>query len=99
MFILNPGSQGPCPTYIYTTSFDLSLSPPAVDVINNFVALATSASAPIAPPVAILGLTYAFVNWVSTTTLENAYASPLPMPPIHDLTSYRSYVEPRSNDS
>lgn len=65
---------------------NLSLSPPAVDVINNFVTLATSASAPIAPPVAILGLTYAFVNWVSTTTLENAYAPPLPIPPIHDLT-------------
>jgi hypothetical protein len=47
-------------------------SPPAVDVINQFVALATSASAPIAPPVAILGLTYAFVNWVSTSALENA---------------------------
>ena len=66
--------------------FNLSFSPPAVDVINNFVTLATSASAPIAPPVAILGLTYTFVNWVSTTTLENAYAPPLPIPPIHDLT-------------
>ena len=40
--------------------------------------LATSAAAPIAPPVAILGLTYAFVQWLSTTALENAYV-PLPI--------------------
>jgi len=44
---------------------------PAVDVIIQFVALATSASAPIVPPVTILGLTYTFVQWLSTTALEN----------------------------
>jgi len=37
---------------------------PAVDVINQFVTLATSAPARIAPPVAILGLTYTFVQWL-----------------------------------
>jgi len=47
---------------------------PAVDVINNFVTLATSASSLIAPPVAVLGLTYAFVQWLSTTALDNVTA-------------------------
>jgi hypothetical protein len=62
-----------CADTLYPTSFDISLSPPGLDVINQFVSLATAAAAPIAPPVAILGLTYAFVQWLSTTTLENAY--------------------------
>ncbi|KAI9463259.1 hypothetical protein BJY52DRAFT_74397 [Lactarius psammicola] len=44
---------------------------PNVDVISQFVTLVTAASAPIAPPVAILGLTYLFVQWLSTTVLEN----------------------------
>ncbi|KAF8269756.1 CHAT domain-containing protein [Lactarius quietus] len=44
---------------------------PVADVINQFVTLATSAAAPIAPPVAILGLTYTFVQWLSTAALEN----------------------------
>ncbi|KAH9022715.1 hypothetical protein EDB84DRAFT_1678396 [Lactarius hengduanensis] len=43
---------------------------PNVDVISQFVKLAT-ASAPIVPPVAILGLSYTFVEWLSTTLLEN----------------------------
>ncbi|KAH8986799.1 hypothetical protein EDB86DRAFT_3245998 [Lactarius hatsudake] len=42
---------------------------PNVDVISQFVKLAT-ASAPIVPPVAILGLSYTFVEWLSTTLLE-----------------------------
>ena len=38
--------------------------------------LITAASAPIAPPVAILGLTYLFVKWLSDSVLDNAYVSP-----------------------
>ena len=53
------------------TSFNTSSSLPALDVINNFVTLATSASTLIAPPVAVLGLTYTFVQWLSTTALDN----------------------------
>jgi hypothetical protein len=56
-------------------SFDVSLSPPNVDIISQFVSLVTAASAPIAPPVAILGLTYIFVNWLSSAVLNNVYAS------------------------
>lgn len=37
--------------------------------------LVTAASAPIAPPVAILGLTYVFVHWLSTAYLDNVYVS------------------------
>jgi len=46
---------------------------PAVDVINQFVTLASSAAAPgpIAPHVALLGLRYTFVQWLSTTVQEN----------------------------
>lgn len=40
------------------------------------MALITAASAPIAPPVAILGLTYLFVKWLSDSVLDNAYVSP-----------------------
>lgn len=83
---------------LHDESFKLSLSPPALDVINNFVTIATSTPAPIVP-VAVPGLTHTFVNWVSTTTVENVYGAPLPIPPFHDLTSYRSRVEPWSNDS
>jgi hypothetical protein len=58
-----------------TTSrvFNISVSPPCVDVINQFVTLVTSASAPILPPVAILGLTDVFVQWLSTAAVENVY--------------------------
>jgi hypothetical protein len=56
-------------------SFDASLSRPNVDIISQFVSLVTAASAPIAPPVAILGLTYIFVHWLSSAVLENMYAS------------------------
>ncbi|KAJ6478701.1 hypothetical protein DFH09DRAFT_1215295 [Mycena vulgaris] len=39
--------------------------------ISDFVTLCTAASAAIAPPVAILGLTYFFVSWISNAVLEN----------------------------
>ncbi|KAF5346881.1 hypothetical protein D9756_010595 [Leucocoprinus leucothites] len=52
------------------TKPDISTSP-NIDKISQFVSLVTAASAPIAPPVAILGLTYVFLQWLSTTTLEN----------------------------
>ncbi|KAJ6534529.1 hypothetical protein DFH09DRAFT_122306 [Mycena vulgaris] len=43
--------------------------------ISDFVTLCTAASAAIAPPVAILGLTYFFVSWISNAVLENMYVS------------------------
>jgi hypothetical protein len=49
-----------------------STPPPAIDKISNFVTLITAASAPIAPPAAILGLTYLFVKWLSDAVLDNA---------------------------
>jgi hypothetical protein len=55
--------------------FDVSLSPPNIDIISQFVSLVTAASAPIAPPVAILGLSYIFLQWLSTTVLENMFVS------------------------
>ncbi|KAI0246579.1 hypothetical protein BJV78DRAFT_1286286 [Lactifluus subvellereus] len=45
---------------------------PTIDTISQFVTLVTAASAPIAPPVAILGLSYIFVQWLSTAILTNA---------------------------
>ena len=59
----------------YLMSFEFSLSPPNIDIVEKFVSLATAASAPIAPPVAILGLTYIFLHWLSTTVLENMYVT------------------------
>jgi len=56
-------------------SCDVSLSPPNIDIISQFVSLVTAASAPIAPPVAILGLTYVFLQWLSTTVLKNMYVT------------------------
>ncbi|KAH9054706.1 hypothetical protein EDB87DRAFT_1825086 [Lactarius vividus] len=44
---------------------------PNIDIISQFVKLATAASTPVVPPVAILGLPYTFVEWLSTTLLEN----------------------------
>jgi len=44
---------------------------PNIDKISQFVTLVTAACAPIAPPVAILGLSYIFVHWLSTACLEN----------------------------
>jgi hypothetical protein len=42
-----------------------------MDRISQFVTLVTAASAPISPPVAILGLSYFFVKWVSDAVLDN----------------------------
>ena len=67
------------------TSFNTSSSLPALDVINNFVTLATSASNLIAPPVAVLGLTYTFVQWLSTTALDNVYAAFCSFIPLYIL--------------
>ncbi|KAF5348285.1 hypothetical protein D9756_010480 [Leucocoprinus leucothites] len=52
------------------TKPDVSTSP-NIDKISQFVSLVTAASAPITPPVAILGLMYIFLQWLSTTALEN----------------------------
>ncbi|KAJ7112320.1 hypothetical protein C8R44DRAFT_798337 [Mycena epipterygia] len=46
-------------------------SPVDTGKISDFVTLCTAASAAIAPPVAILGLTYFFVSWISNAVLEN----------------------------
>ena len=51
------------------------LCSPNIDMISEFVSLVTAASAPIAPPVAILSLTYIFLQWLSTTVLENMFMS------------------------
>ena len=75
MFILNPTSQRMYADAYYLMSFEFSLSPPNIDIVEKFVSLATAASAPIAPPVAILGLTYIFLHWLSTTVLENMYVT------------------------
>ncbi|KAF9531333.1 hypothetical protein CPB83DRAFT_848858 [Crepidotus variabilis] len=48
-----------------------SSTPPDIDKIANFVTLVTAASAPIAPPVAILGLSFFFLKWLSDTVLDN----------------------------
>jgi hypothetical protein len=45
-------------------------SVPSIDVIAQFVSLVTASTIPIAPPVAILGLAYFFVKWVSDAVLE-----------------------------
>ncbi|KAF5345221.1 hypothetical protein D9756_011491 [Leucocoprinus leucothites] len=56
------------------TKPDVSISP-NIDKISQFVSLVTATSAPISLPVAILGLTYIFLQWLLTTTLENMYVS------------------------
>jgi len=48
-----------------------NISPIEPGKISDFVTLCTAASAAIAPPVAILGLTYLFVSWISNAILEN----------------------------
>jgi len=47
-----------------------AIAPPQFDRVSQFVTLVTGASAPIAPPAAILGLTYIFVKWLSDAVLE-----------------------------
>ena len=42
--------------------------------ISQYVALVTAASAPVSPPIAILGLSYFFVTWVSNAVLDNMLA-------------------------
>ncbi|KAJ7227748.1 hypothetical protein C8J57DRAFT_1584917 [Mycena rebaudengoi] len=49
-----------------------SSSPIDIEKLSGFVTLCTAASAAIAPPVAILGLTYFFVSWISNAVLENS---------------------------
>ena len=64
--------------WAHSTRVDISLSSPDVDTISQFVTLATAATAPVFPPVAVLGPTFIFVHWLSTAVLENMYVS-LPM--------------------
>ncbi|KAI9571840.1 hypothetical protein HD554DRAFT_2299923 [Boletus coccyginus] len=45
--------------------------PPPLDTIAQFVSLINASTIPIAPPVAILGLAYFFVKWVSEAVLRN----------------------------
>jgi len=47
-------------------------SPVDIMKIHNFVALCTVAQAAVAPPVAILGLTFFFVSWMSSEVASNA---------------------------
>jgi len=47
-----------------------SAQPPSFDRISQFVSLVAATTAPIAPPAAILGLSYVFAKWVSETILE-----------------------------
>ncbi|KAJ7239924.1 hypothetical protein C8J57DRAFT_1372316 [Mycena rebaudengoi] len=49
----------------------ITSSPPDIEKIKDFVALCTAASAAVAPPVAILGLTYLFVSWMLKCPLKN----------------------------
>ncbi|KAJ7932892.1 hypothetical protein B0H13DRAFT_1856502 [Mycena leptocephala] len=49
----------------------LSSSPPDVTRIHEFVGLCTVASASVAPPVAILGLTYIFLKWMADIIVDN----------------------------
>ncbi|KIJ23397.1 hypothetical protein M422DRAFT_56849 [Sphaerobolus stellatus SS14] len=55
-------------------SQQVSSSGPDVGRINEFVALAAAASASIAPPAAIFGLSYVFFKWLTSTVLENIFA-------------------------
>ncbi|KAF8130885.1 hypothetical protein K438DRAFT_1740001 [Mycena galopus ATCC 62051] len=49
-------------------------SPVDIENISNFVSLCTAVTSAIAPPVAILGLTFFFVSWISNTVLDNTPA-------------------------
>ncbi|KAF7338928.1 hypothetical protein MVEN_01968800 [Mycena venus] len=46
-------------------------SPADIGNLSNFVTLCTAASATLAPPAAVLGLTYLFLKWLSNATLDN----------------------------
>jgi hypothetical protein len=81
MFYLTQDIANDAPSKTYVLSFiDLGWkvtivhsAPPDIDRISQFVTLVTAASAPIAPPVTILGLTYYFVNLLSNGILDKAY--------------------------
>ena len=47
-----------------------SLSAASLDRIGRFVDLAKLSTIPIAPSVAIIGLTYSFLEWVANTVLQ-----------------------------
>ena len=78
----------------HPTRADIFLSSLDVDTISQFVTLTTVATAPIFPPVAILGTTFIFVHWLITAVLENVYASL----PILTFFSHWLCLGPQSND-
>ncbi|KAJ7455489.1 hypothetical protein FB451DRAFT_1277952 [Mycena latifolia] len=47
------------------------VKPSPFDKIADFVALCNTASAAIAPPIAILGITVLFLKWISDAVLDN----------------------------
>ncbi|KAJ7362940.1 hypothetical protein DFH08DRAFT_767296 [Mycena albidolilacea] len=49
-------------------------SPVDIEKISNFVTLCAAVTSAIAPPVAILGLTFFFVSWISNAVLDNTPA-------------------------
>ncbi|KAJ7817923.1 hypothetical protein B0H14DRAFT_1380040 [Mycena olivaceomarginata] len=49
-------------------------SPVDIEKVSNFVTLCTAVTSAIAPPVAILGLTFFFVSWISNAVLNNTPA-------------------------
>ena len=77
------------------TNFDTSPSPPALDVINNFVTLATFASKLIAPPFAVLGLTYFCAMAINDCSGQRVRAFCSFIPYIILIL----WAEPHSNDS
>jgi hypothetical protein len=60
---------------IFPISLDICFSPPSLERISQFVSLVTAACPPIAPPAAILGLAYIYVEWLAKTVLENMCVS------------------------
>jgi len=57
-------------------SYNICSSRPNLERISQFVSLVTAACPPIAPPAAILGLAYIYVEWLAKTVLENVCVSP-----------------------
>ncbi|KAJ7897540.1 hypothetical protein B0H14DRAFT_3424899 [Mycena olivaceomarginata] len=49
-------------------------SPVDIEKVSNFVTLCTAVTSVIAPPVAILGLTFFFVSWISNAVLNDTPA-------------------------
>jgi len=54
---------------------DICFSRPNLERISQFVSLVTAACPPIAPPAAILGLAYVYVDWLAKTVLANVCVS------------------------